>query len=188
MITRTVPRDLFGKPIRQHRPRYEAALERADRASLGERAARVRWVAKMIPRNILMAMPFETAAVFQEAKSTFIAGHFVATVVLAAAFIEHWFSSNLISLGFGREAAKGLAASISCSRKHNLVPSVILEKADRLRQIRNPFVHLKSFEHEHNLTRRAFKIEKLPHELLETDAQESLSLIYAVGIYAFKRT
>ena len=188
MPTRAAARDLFGKPIRERRPRYEAALERVDRASVAERAARVRWVAKTIPRNIFMAMPFETATVFQEAKSTFIAGHFVATVVLAAAFVEHWFASNLIGLGFTKEAAKGLAASVTCARQHNLVPSVLLDKADRLRQIRNPFVHLKSFEHEHNLTRRAFSVGKLPHELLERDAKESLNLIYAVGLYAFKST
>ena len=71
---------------------------------------------------------------------------------------------------------------------NDLVPVVLLDKADRLRKIRNPFVHLKSFDHEHTLTRRALTIETHPYELLEHDAQESLSLVFAIGLYAFKRT
>jgi hypothetical protein len=38
------------------------------------------------------------------------------------------------------------------------------------------------------LTRRALKIETHPYELLEHDAQESLTLVFAIGLYAFKRT
>ena len=186
MSPRVVIKDLFGKPIRQRRPRYEAALEKADKASLSRRAMRVRWIAQAIPRNILMAMPYETMYVFQEAKVSFISGQFVATVILAASFLEHWFTSNLGSIGFEREASQGLAASIDCARKNNLVPSALLDKADRLRQIRNPFVHLKSFEHEHNLTRCAFVMRQHPDQLLERDAQESLTLMYGITLYAFK--
>ncbi len=115
MSPRVVIKDLFGKPIRHRRPRYEAALEKADKASLSRRAMRVRWIAQAIPRNILMAMPYETMCVFQEAKASFISGQFVATVVLAASFLEHWFTSNLGSIGFEREASQGLAASIDCA-------------------------------------------------------------------------
>jgi hypothetical protein len=183
---RVAIKDLFGKSLRQRRPRYEAALEKADKASLSRRGMRVRWLAQTIPRNILMAMPYETMCVFQEAKASFISGQFVATIVLAASFLEHWFASKLGSIGFDKEASQGLAASIDCARKNNLVPSVLLDKADRLRQIRNPFVHLKSFEHEHNISRRAFVMRQHPDQLLERDAQDSLTLMYGITLYAFK--
>ena len=133
----------------------------------------------------MMAMPFETMVVFQEAKSTFIDGRHVATVVLAASFIEHWFASNLGARGFGKEAEKGLAAAIVCARKNQLVPEALLRGTDRLRQIRNPFVHLKTFDHPHNISRRSYAIGKHPQEVLEQDARESLSLMYSVGLHAF---
>ncbi len=187
MVRKASPRDLFGKPISQRRLRYEAALERDDRTSLAERAARVRWVAQAIPRKALTAMPFETMAVLQEAKATFIAGQFMATIVLATSFFEHWLASNLISVGFGEEAVQGWAAAIAYARQRSLVPPVFLDKADRLRQIGNPFIYHKSSEHEHPTVRRPFAIGKHPYRFLERDAQESLMLIYAVALYPFKR-
>jgi hypothetical protein len=98
-----MPRDLLGAPLRERRPRYEASLERQDRASLATRAERVRWLAKIVPRNIMMGVPLETMIVFQEAKSTFVAGQHVATIVLAAAFIEHWFASTPVQDGLSLE-------------------------------------------------------------------------------------
>ena len=187
MANLVLSRDLFGKPIRQRRPKYEAALERLDRITLVERAARVRWLAQKIPHNILMAMPFETMTVLQEAKSSFISGQFVATIVLASAFVEHWFTSNLNNLGFNKEANQGLAAAIVCARKNDLAPSFLLDMADNLRKIRNPFAHLKSFDHEFNPSRRARKMGAHAYELLERDAQNSIILIYAIGIHTFKQ-
>jgi hypothetical protein len=180
-----MPRDLFGQLIREPRPRYEAALERHDRATRPARAERVRWLAKSIPRNIMMVMPLETMVVFQEAKSAFIDGQHVATVVLAASFLEHWFASKLTARGFGKEADKGLAASISCARSNRPVPEALLRSADRLRQIRNPFVHLKSFDHPHNVSQRSFALGKHPREVIERDARESLLLMYSVALHAF---
>jgi len=34
MAKRVVGKDLFGKPVRQKRPRYEASLERGERKTL----------------------------------------------------------------------------------------------------------------------------------------------------------
>jgi hypothetical protein len=65
-------KDLFGKPIRQRRPRYEAALERAEKASLPARAARVRWLSQVIPKNVTFGMPPETFYVFEDAKCSFV--------------------------------------------------------------------------------------------------------------------
>jgi hypothetical protein len=51
MVKGKVAKDLFGKPVRQRRPRYEAALERGEKKTLPERAARVRWLSGVIPRG-----------------------------------------------------------------------------------------------------------------------------------------
>lgn len=180
-------KDLFGKPVRHQRPRYEAALERAEKGTLPLRAARIRWLSKVIPKNYGFAMPLETASVFEEAKSSFIYGNFVAAIVLAAAFVEHWFIASLASRGYEKQASKGLAACIEVARDNNLVDALVLDKADQLRLIRNPFVHLKSFDHKHNVGQRAWKSKNDPWALLETDAKEALIAMYGVARYAFSR-
>src|SRR5260370_18887568 len=145
MSARVVTKDLYGKPVRQRRLRYEAALEEADRKTLPERAARVRWLSDTIPKNLMFGASVETALVFEEATATFVHGNFVAAIVLSAAFVEHWFVASLIARGYQKEASQGLAVAISCARANNLVSPLILDKADRLPLIPNPFVHFKSF-------------------------------------------
>ena len=62
MTKLAVKKDLFGKSVKQHRrPRYEAALERGEKRTLPERAARVRWLSEIIPRKVMFGLPLETA-------------------------------------------------------------------------------------------------------------------------------
>jgi len=47
-----VEKDLFGKTgTTSGVPRYEAALERGEKKTLPERAARVRWLSGVIPKG-----------------------------------------------------------------------------------------------------------------------------------------
>jgi hypothetical protein len=185
---RFVTKDLFGKPVRHQRPRYEAALERHDRKTLPERAARVRWLSEVIPKNLMFGMPLETSLVFKEAKASFVYGNYVAVIVLAASFVEHWFVASLSDRGYQKEASRGLAAAIQCARANGLVNPLILDKADRLRLIRNPFVHLKEFGHQHAIGQRMAKTRTFDiPALLQSDAKEALIAMYGVAIYAFGR-
>src|SRR5450759_2623688 len=180
--------DLFGKPIRTRRPRYEASLERAEIRAVPVRAERVRWVAKAIPKNTGFVMGMDTFYVFEEAKSCYIYGHFVATVLMAASFIEHWFSGKLHQRGLHKEAYAGLASAVACARRKGLVPGALLDRIDRLRLIRNPFAHLKDMDHEHSLGARSIAAKKHPDQVLDQDAREALSLMYEVALYTFRDT
>lgn len=133
-------------------------------------------------------MPSETGHVFEEAKATFVHGCFVSTVVLASAFCEHWMSAKLSGQGYGEAANRGLKEISKFCRSNDLLDSVILDKVDRLRLTRNPFIHLKSFDHPHTLGQRLFK-RGFVHDnvLLEEDAKEALVAMYAVAQYSFRR-
>lgn len=188
MAKHVVTKDLFGKPVRLRRPRYEAALERGERRTLPERAARVRWLSEVIPRNRMFGMPLETGLIFEEAKASFVYGNFIAAIVLAAAFVDHWFTASLGQRGYHKGASQGLAAAINCARVNNLVDPLVLDKADHLRAIRNPFVHLKSFDHPHTIGQRMSKTRSYNMAaLLESDAKEALIAMYGVAAYAFGR-
>ena len=131
-------------------------------------------------------MPTETALVFEDAKASFVYGNYVAVIVLAAAFVEHWFMSGLGDRGYPKEASQGLAAAIKCARVNNIVNPLVLDKADRLRLIRNPFIHLKSFDHQHTIAQRMAKTRKFDIQAqLESDAKEALIAMYGVAAFAF---
>jgi len=182
---RRVDRDLFGKPIKRRRPRYEWSLGRAENSTLPVRAARIRWLATKLPRNRTYMMPQETFYVFDEAKSSFVYGCFVATTVLCAAFVEHWLAGQLVDIGFAKEAGRGLASMLDCCRKHDFLNSPVLIRIERLRTIRTPFLHLKQFDHPHTIGQRTLRDRRHPFSVMEEDAKESLITMYAVATSRF---
>ena len=99
--------DLFGNPIKVKRPKYEATRERHDKAELPDRARRVRWLNSVMPKHQGYMMPLESYLVFTEAKDCFIYGQYVASIVLAASFIEHWLGVLVAQAGFKKEQRKG---------------------------------------------------------------------------------
>lgn len=160
----------------------ESALEKYDRNSFEDRLERLKWLQKVFPTGYGFAMPPETAYVFDEAKNTFVDGAFIATILLSTAFVEHWLGTIVSARGFKGEARSGLSSIIECMRREGLMHEFLLKKADRLRKIRNPFVHLKSFDHVDRVTQRAMRQGKHPIAILEDDAREAISLMYGIAV------
>jgi hypothetical protein len=181
MPRKPTQKDLFGKPIRQRKSQNQAMLERYDLETLPERIERLKWVQRVFPHDRGFLMSLETVYVFGEAKMAFINGEFIATLLLVSAFIEHWLGAHIESRGFHKEARAGLAAIIDCARKNKLVHGFLLDKADHIREIRNPFVHLKPFTHKHTLGQRALGIRAHPLEIMEKDARDALSIMYTIA-------
>lgn len=177
-------RDLFGKRLRSRRSHFEVGLQRLDNATRKERAVRLSWVKKTIPSGLLMSGPYQTMLVFTEAKDCYIAGHLIAALVLAVAFIEHWMCGFIAARGFEAEAKKGLAACTECARRNQLLPEAALKKLDRIRMVRNPFIHLKPFDHEHVISRRMLTTKTAPEKLMDEDTREAIALMYTISFYA----
>jgi hypothetical protein len=176
--------DLLGRSLKKRKPRLASALEKHDHNSFDDRLDRLHWLQKVFPAGYGFVMSPETLYVFDEAKITFVTGAFVATILLSASFIEHWFGNILRGRGFADEANSGLGSIIECMRRERLMHEFLLRKADRLRKIRNPFVHLKSFDHRERVTHRAMRQGKHPIAILEDDAKEALSLMYGIAVKA----
>lgn len=174
-------RDLFGKPIRQRKSRNQTLLESYDRSTMAERLDRLKWVQRVFPRNSMFLMPSETMFVFNEARMAFINGELISTLLLVSAFAEHWLGSFVEERGFHKAAKGGLRAIVECARTNALLPEFLLVKVDHIQNIRNPFVHLKPYAHPHNLSQRAFGLRVAPIEVMERDAREALSIMYAIA-------
>ncbi|MFN2524741.1 MAG: hypothetical protein ABR505_00530 [Actinomycetota bacterium] len=174
--------DLFGHTRKPRKSRLRSVTERYDRDTLEARVARLVWLNKVFPTGYGFGMPFESFFVFDEAKMTFLNGQFIATSLLATAFIEHRFASVLAARGFVRESRAGFKRIVATLRAKGWVNSLLLDKVDLIRQRRNPFVHLKEFNHAHNLARRSVDSRTDPYELIESDAKEALTVMYTVAI------
>lgn len=165
--------DLLGFQRTSRRPAYEASLERTDRLTRAQRAARIRWLNRSFPAGG-MGMSADTWFVFREATSTFIDGHFIATLVLTAAFAEHWMGGELHARGFQKEATAGLDACIRRSRQEGFWSEFLLDRLDRLRTTRNNYMHLRELGHQLGLASRSFGKRLDPHEVAEGDAKHAL--------------
>ncbi len=175
-------RDLFGNVIRTKKPRLQTALEKYDRDTLRERLDRLQFLQAFYPKKYWFAMTVESASIFGEARMAFINGEYISTILLAVCFAEHWLGGFLQTKGYARRSYSSLVIIINTLKRNELVSDYILSRLDRLRQIRNPFVHIKEIDHPNKLERRLI-IEGLPpHELLEKDAKEALSLMYQIAI------
>jgi hypothetical protein len=172
-------KDMFGYPVKNRISRYERLLTQIDKETFSNRLERFKFVDGMAG-DIGLAGSFEAVFVFREAGWAYINGEFISTILLAQAFIERLLTDFLIEKGLEGEAKHGVQAIIKYSRKHELISEFLLNNIDRLRQIRNPFVHSKSFDHPFTLGKRAVFEQTSPNKILENDAKEALSLMYTI--------
>ena len=121
--------------------------------------------------------PVEAMSLLQEARECFIEGHYIATLMLATALIEHVISEELVSTC---KAKYGIPfeRAIELAGEGGLFPSELLESADKLRILRNPFAHRKPDNHVHTLGNRHIAEKRHPGLVVEQDARAALVAMY----------
>jgi hypothetical protein len=121
----------------------------------------------------------DTSTVLHEAKNCYADGHFVATQLLVMAFVEHVLYEKLEAKGLYKRRMS-LEAMVRAASEASILQASVLSEIDRLRSLRNPFVHREAGQRVPGLGER-FLIEKVhPTTLLEQDAKDSIALMYAV--------
>lgn len=125
------------------RTRALAALELADGRTRDKRAERLVCVSAFdrIPQAVIGR--YEQLALLDEVRSCFIDGRLIATLLLAAAFIEQTLVEELESVGDLRPRHT-LHHAIQSARSAGVASDELLDKANLVRQARNPFVHFRS--------------------------------------------
>lgn len=174
--------DLFGRKIIRPKSQIQLNVERLDEQSRPDRVRRWKWINEVFPKDYGLLITIEAHHTFDEAKTTYVNGEFVATILLANAFLEHWLGSFLARRGYHSESRGGLKSIIDCMRTNNLLHEHLIAQIDRLRETRNPFVHAKSMEHEHRLTQRMIRERRDHLDILEADAKIAVSLMYEIVV------
>ncbi len=172
-------KDLLGHDVTTT-DEAEKYLAELDQETIEARVANLNYVISVAPEHGLL-MPHESFLVITEARDAFVSGLYVATVTLALALIEHRLQLFMIYIGEADAATRGVSAIIKRLRIIRPQHSFILKSIDRLRAFRNPFTHLKPFEHEHTIGQLSLCTRQQPNEVLYHRAKEAIALMYTVA-------
>lgn len=162
------------------------ALEQSDNWRRQERAERIRWASQyQVEFNGMISGSVEVISLLNEARDCFVEGHYIASLILATAVIEHLLSEELVSVG---KAKYGLPfdKAIQVARDERLFPAEMLAHADALRVIRNPFAHRKPDGHPHTLGNRYLSQKRHPNLVVREDAQTALIAMYGFFRHALR--
>lgn len=186
--------DLFGNPVtlKEKNVELRKSVTHYDSETLNERVERLKFINEISSGDTIVAGDTETVYIFKEVKMAYLGGNFISTILLTQAFIERLLASHFNSINLERIANRGIKAMLDYAKKHKLFKEYFINQIDRLRQKRNPFVHLKPFEHKFNVSQRIMSNMQndnkyiSPDQLIEEDAKEAIRLMYAIFVYDLK--
>jgi len=177
--------DLFGNEIKKktYKSTTEKELISYDKILFPQRFERLKFVKKYNPKGFSMFGDMEFVFTFNEIQKCYVNGHFIATIVLSQSFLEKLLGIHLSKKGLEKETKYGLEKMIKVATRENILHPKVLELLNCLRLKRNPFIHSKSWDYPHTLSKRSFENKLRPEEQLEKDATEAMSLLYTIFIY-----
>lgn len=161
------------------RAKLIAALEVSDSAQRGARADRIIWMGAHTHRPSTILGSPETLGALQEAADAYREGHFISVILLALSVIEHELVDALVDRSLATYGVKAKEAT-DLARQHHTLDGALLDRVDKLRLVRSPFVHRKAPDNPHTYGNRYIARKMHPKKLLEEDAQEAFQVMYAV--------
>lgn len=174
-------KDMFGHPTKKKIDQLEVMLSRSDKRTFQNRLKRLKYLQSIPPYEFHMLSSVETYFLFEETRLAFVNGAFVATMILSQAFIERRINEVLVNKKLIKDNEQlGLKGLLRVCKEHYILNVLLIEKIDHLRQARNPFTHLKSYDHPYTISNRIGTELKPPETIIEDDAKEAISLMYTV--------
>lgn len=158
---------------------YTSFLEADDERSRPFRARRLELIAREFgePRHLLLPGGWVSSYAFEEARHAYIRGMYVATVLLSQTAIEHMLAGLLRLTGM--DGRWGFRRILVLARDERLITDPEFDLFDRLRLLRNPYVHARPPLGEGTLGRRSLERGDLPEdvELMEEDATLAITAL-----------
>lgn len=153
------------------------ALSQSDAMRRDRRADRMIWLSGHVPNFGVMAGPMDTLQLIEEARATYLDGHFIATVLTALALIERLITGELAAHSV---RCRRFEVAIQKAKEHTRLPADMLDRAEQVRRKRNAFTHPRPEDDPDTFGNRFMVSRRHPNAILEEDAQEAVSLMYAM--------
>jgi hypothetical protein len=119
-----------------------------------------------------------TLAVWMEARTSFVHGNYVATVMLCQALAEHMLAAHL-SMGLDDQSfSKRISFSDTLERCLNkkIIATSDANELRKLMELRNPLSHFRGIDDPSNLTRRIMDTRLPAESHLSADASFAISV------------
>jgi HEPN domain-containing protein len=155
---------------------YIAFLEEDDEASRPSRAQRLALIVGEFgeARGLLFPGGVVAMTAFEEARHSYVRGLYMATVLLAQTSLEHMLA-GLLHIG-GQDGRWGFAEILDLAHADRLISTDERDLFNRLRALRNPYVHARLPGAPGSLAARAVDGVQ-DHELMEEDATLAITAL-----------
>ena len=116
-------------------------------------------------------------AAFTEARSSFVNGNFVATIVLCQGLAEHVLASVLHVVGESLPARINFDETLKRCHARQLITDVDVTDLRRLMNLRNPLSHFRTVDDQQHIDRRAIDAREHPNDMLGNDAHFAVAIV-----------
>jgi hypothetical protein len=131
-----MPRFKWPTPSEKY---FREKLTEGEHATVSFRVERYLWEEFGPPADMLLTGGIPALFALEELKRSYAYGNFIATVLLAQSFIEQSLAGSYILCG--DIAQSGFASLVAIARKDDTISAELADAFDRLRRIRNPYIH-----------------------------------------------
>ena len=156
----------------------EEWLTKEDSVCREDRLARLKWLASKTPDGDywLFSGGSTSKYMFEEARYCFAYGQFLATIVLAFAYIEHTLASLLYMSG--RDEAERARASdlLKYALDCQVIDEPEFASLDRAREVRNSVIHFRSPMRNDTLEFRSVMKGEPAYSVIEDDARHVMEI------------
>ena len=177
-------KDLFGIEVKSL-DNCEQELIDYDNDTFQFRLGRLRYLYSIPPLETKW-MSLEMSYLFSEVKISYVNGLYATTIILAQSLIEQWLAQILSDGGYDntlkdKPDLKTIRKLLKGHKEiHPFIVNDVDKKIDKLRQIRNPFVHYRQRGDKESLDQTALNVGKNHYSLMAENAKDALTLVYEV--------
>lgn len=158
----------------------QAWLEREDSLCREDRLARLEWLAGLIPpaEHLLFPGGWIAKYLFEEARSCFVYGQFMAATVLGIAYIEHTLAALLYATGRSDLKRANFSALLREAADLGWLDKTESDNLDRARSVRNPITHFRRPGYQDTIEYRSVIQNEMPYSILEEDARHVMRAVF----------
>jgi len=155
-------------------------LKEGDNSSIQYRVERYKflWEEFGPPFDILLVGGIPSMFALNELQRSYVNGNFMATVLIAQAFIEQSLAGSYLIASEDYVVERGFAALIEAAMNDGHITTELADMLHRLRKMRNPYTHNIGGMGKRSYMRRLFEMELTdPEDLVVEDAKFSIKAV-----------
>jgi len=166
-------------PVVPHGPTPEEWVEHEDAVCREGRVLRLRWLVSVTPREGIWSFPGAALSVhlFEEARYCFVYGQFLAAIALGMAYAERTLADWFYASGRNDLKRASFTGLLREARGAGWLDAEEYADLERIRKLRNPVMHFRSWGRADKVERRALEQSTGLYELFEDDARHVLAAV-----------